>query len=55
MPRDAAVVIDELVDQLEEAEEDLDLAEEYVSRISAAPTMQDLASDALKQQQPGKQ
>ena len=28
----AAVLIDDLVDQLEEAEEDLDLAEDYVSR-----------------------
>lgn len=37
-----AVIISDLVDELEEAEDDLDLAEEYVSRIANVPTMADL-------------
>ncbi len=37
-----ADIISDLVDELEEAEDDLDLAEEYVSRIANVPTMADL-------------
>ncbi|PNH12373.1 hypothetical protein TSOC_000669, partial [Tetrabaena socialis] len=38
-------IISDLVDELEEAEDDLDLAEEYVSRIANVPTMEDLQAD----------
>jgi hypothetical protein len=37
-----AVIITDLVEELEEAEDDLDLAEAYVSRISGAPTLDDI-------------
>ncbi len=40
-----AVIISDLVDELEEAEDDLDLAEEFVNRIANVPTMEDLQRD----------
>lgn len=40
--RSQTVLIDDLVDVLEEAEDDLDMAEEYVSRMANVPTMADL-------------
>lgn len=36
------MIITDLVEELEEAEDDLDLAEEYVTRITDAPSLAEL-------------